>query len=60
LSAIQSLLQEIREIKTKCIKSDAISKENFKSIETPNPSNVMYDKASNILSNLNYILYNNN
>lgn len=60
LSAIQSLLQEIKEIKSKCIKSDGMTKENFKSSETPNPSIVMYDKAHKMLSNLSYILYNNN
>lgn len=55
IDSIQSLLKEIREIKTKCIHTNNSTKEDFK-IDTPNPSSVIKQKAIHILSNLKQIV----
>lgn len=53
-SAIQSLIREMKEVKSKCItKADKI--EGFNT-STPDPAKVMKDKATAVLQNLKNML----
>jgi len=53
LASIQSLLKEIKEIKTKCIHTNNTRHEEFQ-VETKDPSEVMREKATNFLNSLKY------
>lgn len=50
-TAIQSLIQEIKEIKTKCVNSNKARVEDFK-VNTPDPAEEMTKKAIQTLVNL--------
>jgi hypothetical protein len=50
-TAIQSLIQEIKEIKTKCVHSNNTRIEDFK-VNTPDPAELMTKKAIQTLVNL--------
>lgn len=52
-SAIQSLIREMKEVKNKCIKSSTT--EGF-SVTTPDPAQVMKDKAVHVLGSLKNML----
>lgn len=51
MSAIQSLIQEIKEVKNKCIKTNNVSTTDFK-IETPDPAEVMTKNVIQTFMNL--------
>lgn len=51
LSAIQSLIQEIKEVKNKCINTNNASNKDFK-IETPDPAEVMTKNVIQTFMNL--------
>ena len=52
--SIQSLINELKEVKTKCIKPGVNSKEDFY-INTDNPSKIIMQKAGSYLSNFSSI-----
>jgi predicted PurR-regulated permease PerM len=52
--SIQSLINELKEVKTKCIKPSVNNKEDFY-INTDNPSKIMMEKAGKYLNNFNSI-----
>jgi rRNA maturation endonuclease Nob1 len=47
ISAVQSLIKEIREVKNKCINVNHVNKEEFK-VTTPNPTDIMKKTIKNI------------
>lgn len=47
ISAIQSLIQEMREVKNKCIKVNNVNIEDF-NVSTPNPTDVMKRTLNNL------------
>lgn len=49
VSSIQSLIQEMREVKNKCIKTQNAKVEDFK-VDTENPTDAMKRKASEFIS----------
>lgn len=51
VSSIQSLIQEMREVKNKCIKTHNAKVEDFK-VETENPTDVMKKRANAFLGSL--------
>lgn len=51
ISSIQSLLQEVREVKNKCIKTNNSTASDFK-VETPDPAQVITNKAIETFMNL--------
>ena len=51
ISAIQTLIAEMREVKNKCIKINGIKVEEFK-VATPDPAEVMKQKAAAALNTL--------
>ena len=55
LGSIQSLLKEIKEIKTKCIHTNNTKKEDFQ-IETKDPTIVMREKATGFLNSIKYFV----
>jgi len=55
IGSIQSLLKEIREIKNKCIHTNNSEKDDFK-VDTQDPSELIKEKAINILTNLKKIV----
>jgi predicted PurR-regulated permease PerM len=54
-SAVQSLIKEMREVKTKCIKVHKTNIEDF-DVSTEDPATQMKDKGMSILQNLKNIL----
>ncbi len=50
-SAIQSLIQEVREVKNKCINTNNAIKNDFK-IETPDPAEIMTKNVIQTFINL--------
>jgi hypothetical protein len=51
MSSIQSLIQEVREVKNKCIITNNVNKSDFK-IETPDPAEVMTKNVIQTFMNL--------
>lgn len=51
IAAMQSLVNEMREVKNKCIKINGVKVEEFK-VSTDDPAAVMKDKASRALKAL--------
>lgn len=58
VASIQSLIVEIKEIKSKCIHTNNATKADF-TVETPDPGQEFKDKALQVLKNVQYILYKN-
>lgn len=52
--SIQSLVNELKEVKTKCIKPGVSNKEEFY-INTDNPSNLIMKNAGTVLNNFKSI-----
>ncbi len=50
-SAIQSLIQEVREVKNKCVNTNNAIKTDFK-IETPDPAEIMTKNVIQTFMNL--------
>ncbi len=57
-SAVQSLIQEIKEIKTKCVHSGNAKVEDFK-VETPDPGTIMTQKAWQFFTNIKNVFGHN-
>jgi hypothetical protein len=55
-SAIQSLIREMKEVKTKCITGNRGENVERFNVVTPDPAQVMKDKAIDALSKLKNIL----
>lgn len=51
LGSIQSLLKEIKEVKTKCIHTNNTKREEFQ-VETKDPSDVIREKATGFLNSM--------
>ena len=59
MAAVQSLIQEVREVKNKCIRTNNVSNTDFK-IETPDPAEVMTKNAIQTFMNLKKMFQSNN
>ena len=57
-SAVQSLIQEIKEIKTKCVRSGNVKVEDFH-VETPDPAAIMTQKAWQFFTNVKNVFGHN-
>jgi len=55
VSSIQSLIQEIKEVKNKCIWTHNAKVTDFK-VETPDPTEVMKQKAVDTFTTMKYML----
>lgn len=58
-SAVQSLIQEMKEVKNKCVKTSNAKVEDFQ-VNTPDPGAIMTQKAWQTLSNLQNVFASNN
>jgi|LakMenE18May11ns_1017448.scaffolds.fasta_scaffold9952596_4 hypothetical protein len=57
-SAVQSLIEEIKEIKTKCVHSGNTNVEDFK-VATPDPGAIMTQKAWQFFTNIKNVFGHN-
>ncbi len=57
-SAVQSLIQEMKEVKNKCVKTANTKVEEFH-VQTPDPAAIMTEKAWQTISNLQKVFSSN-